>query len=139
MPRDMQDIDWPALIDRVHAGERARDVAREFGLDGRVLRMRALHADPAFAEAHRERVRALHADPAFAEAHRERMRALHADPAFAEAHRERMRALNADPAHNPLVLLSEPERADYDTLKANGYSRAEALLAIGRPDLTAAR
>ena len=40
MPRDVQDADWPALIARVHAGERARDVAREFGLDGRVLQTR---------------------------------------------------------------------------------------------------
>ena len=101
MPRDVQDVDWPALIARVHAGERARDVAREYGIDGRVLHMRALHADPEFAE----------------------------------RNRERMRALNADPDKNPLVRLTATERSDYDILKRNGYSRAEALTSIGRGDL----
>ena len=101
MPRDVQDVDWPALIARVHAGERARDVAREHGIDGRVLRMRALHADPEFAE----------------------------------RSRERMRALNADPEFNQLASLSDAERAVYDILKRNGYSRAEALTSIGRGDL----
>ena len=104
MPRDVQDVDWPALIARVHAGERARDVAREHGIDGRVLRMRAQHADPECAERHRERMRALHADPEF----------------------------------NPLASLSDAERADYDILKRNGYSRAEALGTIGRADLVTA-
>ena len=84
MPRDVQDVDWPALIARVHGGERARDVAREHGIDGRGLHMRALHADPEF---------------------------------------------------NPLASLSDAERADYDILKRNGYSRAEALGTIGRADL----
>ena len=130
MPRDVQDVDWPALIARVHAGERARDVAREHGIDGRVLRMRALNADPEFAERHRERMRermrALNADPEFAERHRERHR---------ERMRERMRALHADPEFNPLASLSDAERADYDILKRNGYSRAEALGTIGRADL----
>lgn len=77
-------IDWPALIARVHAGERARDVAREHGIDRRALSMRAL---------------------------------------------------NADPARNPLVLLTAAERADYDLLMRNGYSRVDALTAIGRSDL----
>ena len=63
------------------------------------------------------------------------MRALHADPEFAERHRERMRALNADPHFNILASLSDAERADYDILKRNGYSRAEALGTIGRADL----
>ena len=105
MPRDVQDVDWPALIARVHGGERARDVAREHGIDGRGLHMRALHADPEFAERNRER------------------------------RRERMRALNADPEFNPLASLSDAERADYDILKRNGHSRAEALGTIGRADL----
>ena len=99
------DSDWPALIARVHAGERAKDVAREAGVDGRRLRMKALHADPEFAAANRER-------------NRERMKALHADPEF-----------------NPLVLLTEAERADYDTLKQAGYTRDDAFSAIGRLDL----
>lgn len=44
------------------------------------------------------------------------------------AHAERMRRLHQDPEFNPLVALSEQERA--------GYSRGEALRAIGRDDLT---
>ena len=116
------ETDWPALIARVHAGERAKDVAREAGVDGRRLRMKALHADPEFAAANRER-------------NRERMKALNADPEFAAAHRERMKALNADPEFNPLVLLTEAERADYDTLKQAGYTRDDAFSVIGRLDL----
>ena len=116
------ETDWPALIARVHAGERAKDVAREAGVDGRRLRMKALHADPEFAAANRERMKALNADPEFAAAHRER-------------NRERMKALNADPEFNPLVLLTEAERADYDTLKQAGYTRDDAFSAIGRLDL----
>ena len=101
------DPDWLAMIARVHAGERAKDVAREFSVDGRVLSMRALHADPEFAERRRER------------------------------NRERMKALNADPEFNPLAALSAAERADYDTLKKAGHSRAEALRSVGRDDLIA--
>ena len=118
--------DWAALIARVHAGERAKDVAREHGLSGRVLWMKALHADPSFAAAHRERSR-------------ERMKALNADPSFAAASRERMKALHAEPGFNPLVALSEQERADYDVLKKNGYTRAEAFRAIGRAELAERR
>ena len=51
------------------------------------------------------------------------------------ANAERMRKLNADPDHNPLAMLSAQERADYDALKRNGYSRADAFRAIGRADL----
>ena len=112
------ETDWPALIARVHAGERAKDVAREAGVDGRRLRMKALNADPEFAAAHRERMKARHADPEFAAANRERMKARHADPEF-----------------NPLVLLSDDERSDYDTLKRAGYSREDALRIIGRADV----
>ena len=68
----------------------------------------------------------------------ERMRKLHADPEFAAANAERMRKLNADPARNPLVLLTEDERADYDTCKRAGMTRDEALRAIKRTDLTVA-
>ena len=85
--------------------------------------------------ANAERMRKLNADPEFAAAHAERMRKLHADPEFAAAHAERMRKLNADPDHNPLVMLSAHERADYDLLKRIGYSRDEAFRAIGRADL----
>ena len=98
-------------------------------------RMRKLHADPEFAAAHAERMRKRNADPEFAAANAERMRKLHADPEFAAANAERMRKLNADPDHNPLAMLSAQERADYDALKRNGYSRADAFRAIGRADL----
>ena len=98
-------------------------------------RMRKLHADPEFAAAHAERMRKLHADPEFAAANAERMRKLHADPEFAAANAERMRKRNADPEYNPLVTLTARERADYDVLKANGYSRSAAFFIIGRADL----
>ena len=69
----------------------------------------------------------------------ERMRQLNADPEFAAANAERaaerMRKFNADPDHNPLVMLTTQERADYDTLKAAGYNRDDAFRAIGRADL----
>jgi hypothetical protein len=81
-------------------------------------------------------MKALNADPEFAAAHRERMKALNADPEFAAAHRARMKALHADPEFNPLVLLTDAERADYDVLKKAGYSRSDALAAIGRADLS---
>ena len=68
-------------------------------------------------------------------AHAERMRRLNQDPEFAAANADRMRRLHQDPEFNPLVALSEQERADYDVLKRAGYTRAEALPAIGREDL----
>ena len=98
-------------------------------------RMRKLNADPEFAKAKAERMRQRHADPEFAAAHAERMRQRHADPEFAKANAERMRKLNADPNHNPLVMLSAQERADYDLLRRNGYRRDDAFRAIGRGDL----
>ena len=66
----------------------------------------------------------------------ERMRRLHADPEFAAAHAERaaerMRRLNADGRVHPHIALMTPEqRADYDTLRRNGYRKAEALAALG--------
>ena len=102
-------------------------------------RMRKRHADPEFAAANAERaaerMRKLNADPEFAAANAERMRKRNADPEFAAAHAERMRKRNADPDHNPLVMLTTQERADYDTFKRNGYSRDDAFRAIGRADL----
>ena len=89
--------------------------------------------------ANAELMRKRHADPEFAAAHAERMRKLmrkrNADPEFAAAHAERMRKRHADPDHNPLVMLTTQERADYDTFKRNGYSRDDAFRAIGRADL----
>ena len=98
-------------------------------------RMRKRNADPEFAAANAERMRKRHADPEFAAANAERMRKRHADPEFAAANAERMRKLHADPDHNPLVMLTTQERADYDTFKRNGYSRDDAFRAIGRADL----
>lgn len=47
-----------------------------------------------------------------------------------------MKALHADPEFNPLAALTVQERADYDTLRRRGgYTRAEALQAIGWGDL----
>ena len=85
--------------------------------------------------ANAELMRKRHADPEFAAAHAERMRKRNADPEFAAAHAERMRKRHADPDHNPLVMLTTQERADYDTFKRNGYSRDDAFRAIGRADL----
>ena len=51
------------------------------------------------------------------------------------ANAKRMRKRHADPDHNPLVMLTTQERADYDTFKRNGYSRDDAFRAIGRADL----
>ena len=68
-------------------------------------------------------------------ANAERMRKRNADPEFAAANAERMRKRHADPEYNPLAMLSAQERADYDALKRNGYSRDDAFRAIGRADL----
>ena len=99
-------------------------------------RMRRLNADPEFAAANAERMRRRHADPEFAAANAERMRRLHADPEFAAAHAERsaerMRRRHADGRVHPHIALMTPEqRADYDTLRRNGYRKAEALAALG--------
>ena len=79
--------------------------------------------------------RAHRAGVALRDTRAERMRKLHADPEFAAANAERMRKRNADPEYNPLVTLTARERADYDVLKANGYSRSAAFFIIGRADL----
>jgi len=89
---------------------------RRAGHDRRVCRMKRLHADPAFKAQQSARMKRLNADPAFKAKQSARMKRLHADPAF-----------------NPLAALSATERADYDVLKKAGYTRAEALAAIGRP------
>ena len=79
-----------------------------------------------------ERMRRLHADPEFAAANAERMRRLHADPEFAAANAERMRRLNADGSiHSHIAGMTPDQRADYDTLRRNGYRKAEALAALG--------
>jgi hypothetical protein len=62
-------------------------------------------------------------------------RAHRAGVALRDTRAERMRKRNADPDHNPLVMLTTQERADYDALKRNGYSRADAFRAIGRGDM----
>ena len=84
------------------------------------------------AERSAERMRRLHADPEFAAAHAERMRRRHADPEFAAANAERMRRLNADGRiHSHIAGMTPEQRADYDTLRRNGYRKAEALAALG--------
>jgi hypothetical protein len=64
------------------------------------------------------------------------MKALNADPEFRARKSARMKELNADPARNPLAALTPQERADYNLVKRKmGYTRDEALTAIGRADL----
>jgi len=58
-----------------------------------------------------------------------------ADPEVRARMSEASKKAWADPEKNPLAGLSVAERADYDLLKRNGYSRDEALAAIGRGDL----
>lgn len=64
-------------------------------------------------------------------ANAERMRALHADPEFAKVHSERMKALHADPEFNPLAAMTEDQRAEYDLLKKEGYTRHDAFDELG--------
>ena len=67
-----------------------------------------------------------------AERSAERMRRLNADPEFAAANAERMRRLNADGRiHSHIAGMTPEQRADYDTLRRNGYRKAEALAALG--------
>ena len=63
----------------------------------------------------------------------DRMRRLHADPEFAAANAERMRRRNAEGLMIPRYLraMTPDQRADYDTLKRSGYTKAEALAALG--------
>jgi len=44
-----------------------------------------------------------------------------------------------DPRINPLALLSDAERADYDLFRRKGFRRAEALAQIGRGDILRGR
>ena len=45
---------------------------------------------------------------------------------------ERMRRLNADGRiHSHIAGMTPEQRADYDTLRRNGYRKAEALAALG--------
>nr|BDD45147.1 hypothetical protein 33 [bacterium] len=64
-----------------------------------------------------------------------RMKKLNADPEFkakqAAAASARMKKLHADPEFNPLAALTPQQREDYDILKKNGYTRADALEAVG--------
>lgn len=53
----------------------------------------------------------------------------------AERSAERMRQQHKDPEFNPLVLLTQQERADYDIFKRAGCTRDEAFEAVGRVDL----
>lgn len=57
------------------------------------------------------------------------------DPGFRERRAEGVRAKWKDSEFNPLVLLTDTERLDYDVLRKAGYSRDEALLSIRRHDL----
>jgi hypothetical protein len=92
----------------------------------------------------RDRMIAINADPEFVARRRERNRAyierFRSDPDFKEQIANRIRATllkrQRDPAHNPLALLTEEERADYDILRRKArMRRADALVAIGRADL----
>jgi len=136
--------DKPTTIHGCHAaGLNIVQSAEALGITYSAARKRARRAGLRFRKdysANAEHMRRLNADPEFAKARdarsAEQMRRLHADPEFAKAHAERMRRRQADPKFNPLAALSEAERADYDALKKAGYTRAEALDAIGRGDLT---
>lgn len=63
------------------------------------------------------------------------LKAMHADPDFAAAHRERLKARNADPdidmRQKHLRDMTPKQRADYDTLCKAGYTKAQALTALG--------
>lgn len=133
------------------AGASLPEIGAKFGVTGEGVRLailrvggkmrsrseagRAKWQDPDFRERTSEAARAKWRNSELAARQSERIRRLHADPEFAAKNAERMRRLHADPAFNPLVALTESERADYDVLKKAGYTRAEALRAIGRADL----
>lgn len=50
---------------------------------------------------------------------------------------ERVPYTNRNPVVSPLALLTKRERTDYNTLKRAGYTKPEALIAVGRADLVA--
>ena len=120
-------IDWPAELTRALAdGECAADVARRLGVSRAAACKAQRRTGIRLADARAERMRRLNADPEFVKARDERAA-------------EHMRRLNADPARNPLAALTPAERADYDTLRRKGgYTRSDALRAIGRSDLVGA-
>lgn len=95
------------------------------------LKFRDARKDPANAE----RMRRRWSDPAFVEANAEHLRGIRSDPKRIAAHAKAMRRRWADPAFNPLAALTAEERADYDLMKRNKFTRNEALTAIGRKDL----
>lgn len=121
------------------AGMSATDAVRHLGVNRSSVYKAAKRLGITFVDARSECMRRLNADPAFAKARDDGLRKLHADPAFAKANAERaaerMRKLHADPAFaakvNSLAHLTPEQRADYNVLKKNGYSRAEAFKAIG--------
>lgn len=146
MPRDASPIpSWEECADAgMSAAEAAeargtsvwaaRDATKRHG-----VKFRDARKDPEFAAANAERMsermKRRYADPAFAAVNAEQLRGLHRDPKRIAAHAKAMRRKWADPAYNPLAALSPEERADYDLMKRNKFTRNEALTAIGRKDL----
>ena len=104
-------------------------LARDVEMGGAEL-ARIVGVSPATVSSHAKRHGGL--PDKRAERSAERMRRRHADPEFAAANAERMRRLNADGRIHPHIAPMTPEqRADYDTLRRNGYRKAEALAALG--------
>lgn len=108
----------------------AREATRKRG-----VKFRDPRRDPEFAAAISERMKRRYADPAFAKANAEQLRGFHRDPEIVAVRIAGLRRKWADPAFNPLAALSSEERADYDLMKRNKFTRNEALTAIGRKDL----
>ena len=108
-------------------------LAREVEMGGADL-ARIVGVSPATVSRHAKRHGGL--PDKRAERAAERMRRLNADPEFAAANAERaaerMRRLNADGRiHSHIAPMTPEQRADYDTLRRNGYRKAEALAALG--------
>lgn len=104
-------------------------LAREVEMGGADL-ARIVGVSPATVSRHAKRHGGL--PDKSAERSAERMRRLNADPEFAAANAERMRRLNADGRiHSHIASMTPEQRADYDTLRRNGYRKAEALAALG--------
>lgn len=96
---------------------------------------KAMFRNPEFVARVREGARRKHAEPAFKARCSARLAALHQDPDFAAARKERDRRRRE--RFKP--LMTEAEWADYQTCLKNKYTIAEALTAIGRPELVEAR
>ena len=104
-------------------------LARDVDMGGADL-ARIVGVSPATVSSHAKRHGGL--PDKRAERSAERMRRRHADPEFAAAHAERMRRRHADGRVHPHIAGMTPDqRADYDTLRRNGYRKAEALAALG--------